>query len=60
MRQRLNDPPCPLVFYLQQHTACKQYMYSYVACKISFSVAGKRTLGVKKFASCSHAEVIIT
>ncbi len=62
MRQTLHDPPCPWTgrgFHLQEHTVHKQYKYTYVDCKISFSGAGKRTLGVKKFASHSHADIII-
>jgi hypothetical protein len=63
LRQRLHDPPGPLTgrgFHLQKHTVRKQYIYNYADCKISFSVAGKRTLSFKKKASCSHADVIIT
>ncbi len=60
----LHDPPCPLTgrgFRLQKHIVSKQNIYNYADCKISFSVqAGKRTLGVKKVANRSHADVIIT
>ncbi len=36
------------VFFTQKHTVRKRYKYNNVDCKISFSRAGKRTLGVKK------------
>ncbi len=61
MKQTLHDPTCPLTgrdFHLQKHAVGLQYIYNY--CKVSFSVAGKGTLGVKKISSHSHADVIIT
>ncbi len=46
---------------VQKYTVHKQYIYDYADCKISFSaLAGKRALGVKKVADCSHADMIIS
>ncbi len=51
MRQTLHDPPCSLtwrVFTSRNILYINSTYKIYVDCKISFSVAGKRTLVIKK------------